>query len=215
MSDTPLVGIIMGSDSDWPTMQAAADVLAELGVAYEADVVSAHRMPQDMGEYARTAANRGLRVIIAGAGGAAVPAASAETVRSARRAPNTIMNSTPKRRPKRVRGPSSSTRRRCRPVSRGSIASPVHIVSRGNRANPASRVTLASRVRTARRASPAGTVNSATPVRHVSIATTDARRSTRTRPLRSGWAITSRPFLPGAKAPSAQRPLWNRGRPLR
>lgn len=71
MSDTPLVGIIMGSDSDWPTMQAAADVLAELGVAYEADVVSAHRMPQDMGEYARTAADRGLRVIIAGAGGAA------------------------------------------------------------------------------------------------------------------------------------------------
>ena len=72
MSDvTPLVGIVMGSDSDWPTMQAAADALGEFGVAIEVDVVSAHRMPTEMVEYGRTAAERGLRVIIAGAGGAA------------------------------------------------------------------------------------------------------------------------------------------------
>ncbi|PJI94233.1 5-(carboxyamino)imidazole ribonucleotide mutase [Luteimicrobium subarcticum] len=67
----PLVGIVMGSDSDWPVMQAAADALAELGVPVEVDVVSAHRMPLDMIEYGRTAAARGLRVIVAGAGGAA------------------------------------------------------------------------------------------------------------------------------------------------
>jgi 5-(carboxyamino)imidazole ribonucleotide mutase len=67
----PLVGIVMGSDSDWPVMQAAADALAEFGVAYEADVVSAHRMPDEMVAYGRSAADRGLRVIIAGAGGAA------------------------------------------------------------------------------------------------------------------------------------------------
>ena len=67
----PLVGIVMGSDSDWPTMQAAAEALAEFGVPYEADVVSAHRMPDEMLEYGRTAHARGLRVIIAGAGGAA------------------------------------------------------------------------------------------------------------------------------------------------
>ena len=67
----PLVGIVMGSDSDWPVMQAAADALAEFGVAYEADVVSAHRMPDEMVVYGRSAADRGLRVIIAGAGGAA------------------------------------------------------------------------------------------------------------------------------------------------
>lgn len=67
----PVVGIVMGSDSDWPTMSAAADVLDEMGVAYEADVVSAHRMPTEMIEYGRQAASRGLRVIIAGAGGAA------------------------------------------------------------------------------------------------------------------------------------------------
>jgi len=66
-----IVGIVMGSDSDWPTMKAAADVLAEFGIAFEADVVSAHRMPEEMIEYGRTAAERGLRVIIAGAGGAA------------------------------------------------------------------------------------------------------------------------------------------------
>jgi 5-(carboxyamino)imidazole ribonucleotide mutase len=68
---TPLVGIIMGSDSDWPTMRAAAEVCREFEVAYEARVVSAHRTPGDMADYARTATERGLRVIIAGAGGAA------------------------------------------------------------------------------------------------------------------------------------------------
>ena len=66
-----LVGIIMGSDSDWPTLQAAADVCHEFGVAFEVRVVSAHRTPDDMARYAKTAAARGLRVIIAGAGGAA------------------------------------------------------------------------------------------------------------------------------------------------
>jgi len=67
----PLVGIVMGSDSDWPVMSEAAQVLADFDIAYEADVVSAHRMPEEMVEYGRTAAARGLRVIIAGAGGAA------------------------------------------------------------------------------------------------------------------------------------------------
>jgi 5-(carboxyamino)imidazole ribonucleotide mutase len=67
----PLVGIVMGSDSDWPTMQAAADACTELGVPFEADVVSAHRMPDEMLAYGREAAGRGLRVIVAGAGGAA------------------------------------------------------------------------------------------------------------------------------------------------
>ncbi len=67
----PVVGIVMGSDSDWPTMRAAADALDALGVPYEADVVSAHRMPDEMLAYGREAADRGLRVIIAGAGGAA------------------------------------------------------------------------------------------------------------------------------------------------
>lgn len=67
----PLVGIVMGSDSDWPVMEAAADVLDELGVSYEARVVSAHRMPQDMIDYGREAEGRGLRVVVAGAGGAA------------------------------------------------------------------------------------------------------------------------------------------------
>src|SRR5918912_960315 len=66
-----LVGIVMGSDSDWPVMQAAADALDEFGVPYEVDVVSAHRMPREMLSYAETAADRGLRVIVAGAGGAA------------------------------------------------------------------------------------------------------------------------------------------------
>jgi 5-(carboxyamino)imidazole ribonucleotide mutase len=65
------VGIVMGSDSDWPVMKAAAEALAEFGVAFEADVVSAHRMPDEMLEYGRSAADRGLSVIIAGAGGAA------------------------------------------------------------------------------------------------------------------------------------------------
>ena len=67
----PLVGVVMGSDSDWPVMRAAAAALAEFGVAYEADVVSAHRMPHEMIRYGADAAGRGLRVIIAGAGGAA------------------------------------------------------------------------------------------------------------------------------------------------
>ena len=70
-TESPLVGIIMGSDSDWPTMRAAAETCREFGVAFEARVVSAHRTPDDMAEYARTAIARGLRVIIAGAGGAA------------------------------------------------------------------------------------------------------------------------------------------------
>ena len=68
---SPKVGIVMGSDSDWPTMRAAADALAEFGVPHEADVVSAHRMPDEMLAYGREAAGRGLSVIIAGAGGAA------------------------------------------------------------------------------------------------------------------------------------------------
>jgi 5-(carboxyamino)imidazole ribonucleotide mutase len=68
---TPQVGIVMGSDSDWPTMRAAAEALEEFEVPYEADVVSAHRMPEEMLAYGKDAAGRGLRVIIAGAGGAA------------------------------------------------------------------------------------------------------------------------------------------------
>ncbi|MEU2042557.1 5-(carboxyamino)imidazole ribonucleotide mutase [Nocardia niwae] len=67
----PAVGLIMGSDSDWPTMEAAAEALAEFGVRFEVGVVSAHRTPQRMLDYARSAADRGLKVIIAGAGGAA------------------------------------------------------------------------------------------------------------------------------------------------
>ena len=70
-SPTPLVGIIMGSLSDWPTMKRAAVVLEKLGVPFEAKVVSAHRTPERLYEYAKTAKARGLRVIIAGAGGAA------------------------------------------------------------------------------------------------------------------------------------------------
>jgi len=71
MSEQPLVGIVMGSDSDWPVMSAAAEACAEFGVPYEADVVSAHRMPEDMVAYGRAAHTRGLKAIIAGAGGAA------------------------------------------------------------------------------------------------------------------------------------------------
>ncbi len=67
----PLVGIIMGSQSDWPTMRHAADALAALGVPFEARIVSAHRTPDRLYEYARAAKGRGLKVIIAGAGGAA------------------------------------------------------------------------------------------------------------------------------------------------
>jgi 5-(carboxyamino)imidazole ribonucleotide mutase len=68
---TPLIGIVMGSDSDWPTLQAAARVLEDFKVPYEARVVSAHRTPDLMFEYAEAAQERGLRAIIAGAGGAA------------------------------------------------------------------------------------------------------------------------------------------------
>ncbi|GER23846.1 N5-carboxyaminoimidazole ribonucleotide mutase [Zafaria cholistanensis] len=67
----PLVGVVMGSDSDWPVMRLAAEALAEFGIPFEADVVSAHRMPEDMIAYGKRAHERGLRVIIAGAGGAA------------------------------------------------------------------------------------------------------------------------------------------------
>ena len=67
----PLVGVIMGSDSDLPVMQAAADTLAEFGIAHEVRIISAHRTPEEMLTYARTAEDRGLRTIIAGAGGAA------------------------------------------------------------------------------------------------------------------------------------------------
>ena len=70
-ANRPLVGVVMGSDSDWPVMEAAATALAEFGVPHEADVVSAHRMPAQMLEYGTTAHQRGLRVLIAGAGGAA------------------------------------------------------------------------------------------------------------------------------------------------
>jgi 5-(carboxyamino)imidazole ribonucleotide mutase len=71
MSGQVQVGIVMGSDSDWPVMKAAAEACEEFDVAHEADVVSAHRMPDEMIAYGREAAGRGLRVIIAGAGGAA------------------------------------------------------------------------------------------------------------------------------------------------
>jgi len=67
----PLVGVVMGSDSDWPTMQAAAVMLKDFGVPFEARVVSAHRTPDLLFEYAEAAAQRGLKAIIAGAGGAA------------------------------------------------------------------------------------------------------------------------------------------------
>ena len=70
-SGAPRVGIVMGSDSDWPVMEEAAKALAEFDVAYEADVVSAHRMPEQMLAYGKDAAGRGLEAIIAGAGGAA------------------------------------------------------------------------------------------------------------------------------------------------
>lgn len=70
-SDKPVVGVVMGSDSDWSIMEEAATVLEEFGIPYEADVVSAHRMPEDMIAYGQQAHQRGIRVIIAGAGGAA------------------------------------------------------------------------------------------------------------------------------------------------
>lgn len=70
-ADKPLVGILMGSDSDWPTMKAAADALAEFEIGSDVHVMSAHRTPEDVAQFARTAYDRGLRVMIAGAGGAA------------------------------------------------------------------------------------------------------------------------------------------------
>lgn len=71
MSDAPLIGIIMGSQSDWETMKHASDILSELNIAHETRIVSAHRTPDRLYDYAKKAAGRGLRVIIAGAGGAA------------------------------------------------------------------------------------------------------------------------------------------------
>ncbi len=71
MPETPLVGVVMGSDSDWKVMSAAAELLREFGVAYEVQVLSAHRTPQKMLSYGIDAHSRGIRVIIAGAGGAA------------------------------------------------------------------------------------------------------------------------------------------------
>jgi 5-(carboxyamino)imidazole ribonucleotide mutase len=71
MNEKTLVAIVMGSDSDWPVMQAAADVLKDFGVEFEADVVSAHRMPQEMIAFGESARARGVAVVIAGAGGAA------------------------------------------------------------------------------------------------------------------------------------------------
>ncbi len=71
MDGRPVVGVVMGSDSDWPVMEAAVTALQEFDVPWEADVVSAHRMPREMISYGSGAAGRGLRVIIAGAGGAA------------------------------------------------------------------------------------------------------------------------------------------------
>ncbi|MGW2292702.1 5-(carboxyamino)imidazole ribonucleotide mutase [Streptomyces phaeochromogenes] len=70
-AESPVVGIVMGSDSDWPVMESAAQALDEFEIAYEVDVVSAHRMPREMIAYGEEAAGRGLKVIIAGAGGAA------------------------------------------------------------------------------------------------------------------------------------------------
>ena len=71
MSAAVAVGVVMGSSSDWDTLRAATEILAEFGIAHEARVVSAHRMPDDMFAYAQSAASRGLKAIIAGAGGAA------------------------------------------------------------------------------------------------------------------------------------------------
>lgn len=71
MSQKPIAGVVMGSDSDWPTMKEAAEILEEFDIPYEKQVVSAHRTPDLMAEYGKTARDRGLKVIIAGAGGAA------------------------------------------------------------------------------------------------------------------------------------------------
>ena|SRR5690554_549138 len=67
----PIVGVVMGSDSDWPTMKQATDILEQFGIPFEKKVVSAHRTPDDMADYGKTAHARGLKIIIAGAGGAA------------------------------------------------------------------------------------------------------------------------------------------------
>src|SRR6056297_1674569 len=71
MDNKPEVGLVMGSDSDWPTMKEAADILDEFEIPYEKKVVSAHRTPEMMADYGKTARDRGLKIIIAGAGGAA------------------------------------------------------------------------------------------------------------------------------------------------
>ncbi len=71
MGEGPVIGIIMGSQSDWPTMRCAADILDNLGIAHEVRIVSAHRTPDRLYDYAKTAESRGLKAIIAGAGGAA------------------------------------------------------------------------------------------------------------------------------------------------
>ncbi len=70
-NSNPIIGVVMGSDSDWPTMKQATDILDQFGVNYEKKVVSAHRTPNDMADYGETARDRGLQIIIAGAGGAA------------------------------------------------------------------------------------------------------------------------------------------------
>lgn len=71
IESVPLVGVVMGSQSDLPTMQAAVEILKKFGVSYEVDIVSAHRTPDKLMKYSRSASDRGIRVIIAGAGGAA------------------------------------------------------------------------------------------------------------------------------------------------
>ncbi len=71
MAKKPIVGLVMGSDSDWPTMKEAAEILEQFGVTFEKQVVSAHRTPDIMAEYGYSARERGLKIIIAGAGGAA------------------------------------------------------------------------------------------------------------------------------------------------
>src|SRR5438874_12872254 len=71
IASKPMVGILMGSDSDWPIMKGAAEACAEFGISFEAHVISAHRTPQDLARYATNAHKSGIRVIIAGAGGAA------------------------------------------------------------------------------------------------------------------------------------------------
>lgn len=70
-SDSPIIGVVMGSDSDWPTMKQATDIIQQFGVPFEKKVVSAHRTPDDMAEYGKEARDRGIKIIIAGAGGAA------------------------------------------------------------------------------------------------------------------------------------------------